>query len=164
MSDLNLTKEQRLILANQYRILSILQDREIYGKISNALIRGHRWIYEHAIEIYDEFSVLDSKHVLDILEMYRNLNDSYNVLKDKSGIDEHDIKFCGFDCLNESKHADFVSALYENEYFSDVLSGECLSAKTPLRAKYDKMLSNWESIGKSKTPLSKDDILKIISN
>lgn len=166
MSNLNLTKEQRLILANQYKILNILQPDEGYDKFSDALISGHSWIYNNCLGLHveDEFSKSDSDYVLNVLRMYEFLINSYEDLSDKSGINISDVTFAGFDHNRENEYASFVSGLYKIQYFSNVIKEASLNSHIPLKNKYDTMLAKWESVGTSKYPLTKEDILKIISN
>lgn len=61
----------------------------------------------------------DQKLVIDILDMFSILQDSYNRLEDKTGIEEFKLKFSGFDFNNshELRLSGFADALLKNGRF-----------------------------------------------
>src|SRR5437762_170959 len=102
---MELDRKDRLILFNQYRILELLNPKEAdyYQRAQAVMARGYEFHYESLAEnIYkNPMPEKASLEVHDILQMHRDLNDSFNGLKDKAGIDPHDLRFMGFDGNNE---------------------------------------------------------------
>lgn len=103
-----LTRVERWILANQYRILEVLQpdDAGHFRHAREALESGYELEYASIAEnVYDDphiLSIGDCTEVLDTLAMYESLQQAYDELTDKSGIEEHQVRFPGFDGNNES--------------------------------------------------------------
>jgi len=88
---IKLSKKDRLFLINQYKILALLDkegEEDYYQKCIKILDNGYEFHY-HLLDqfIDDPMSKEESREILDILSMFRVLNDSYKQLKDKSGIE-----------------------------------------------------------------------------
>ena len=106
MRNLKLTDNERLMLANQYEIMSMLDKHssEYNLLMSETLRAGHKWLYDQFFDSLSEnLSDTDAQHVLKILGIYSDLRDSYNKLEDKSEIDEKDLNFPGFDDTSTNK-------------------------------------------------------------
>ncbi len=79
MSNLeNLTDTERLILANQYEILSKFEDSdygvEYYKKLSNNLRLGYKWLYQDHFQcLSDVLEDNDTELVVKTLSLYRTL-------------------------------------------------------------------------------------------
>ena len=83
---MELTKKERLILYNQYEILKKLDPdgEENYKIDQEILINGFKANYDDlASGFMDETSVEVSEFVIDVLQMYRTLNNSYRELNEE---------------------------------------------------------------------------------
>jgi hypothetical protein len=109
----NLNIKDRLIIANQLKILEKLypEEAESYSTQRKAIEKGYKLHYSWLTEwFYEEMPEDECREVLDILEMYRAITFSYQKAQDKKGLEESKIKFRGFDGNEESKQ--FGYAMY----------------------------------------------------
>ena len=84
---IELTDKERLFLANQYEILGLLKNEDYYSELAEQLREGHKWLYEQSFDvIYPNFPEENANLVLEILELYEVISDSYEALTDKSDI------------------------------------------------------------------------------
>jgi uncharacterized protein YfbU (UPF0304 family) len=76
---LDLSDKDRLILANQYEILSKLGENEsdTYVLLAKSLRGGHKWLYQTQLEnmLSENLSDEETQHVLDIAGLYGTLKD-----------------------------------------------------------------------------------------
>lgn len=117
---MGLSYTERVLLANQYKILSYLDERESgeYDKLREALEEGFEPYYNEALRwrVYDRtVSEEDGRMVLDSLDVYWAMQRSYEELEDKSGIDEKRLDFPGFDGNNEGKFYSYAEFVVERE-------------------------------------------------
>lgn len=120
---MELSKKDRLILVNQYRILQKLSTEgyEIndYESKITALLNGYTLHYE---DLFDEFSETElskeeSRYVLDVLELYRAIIFSYCRLcgeNSVSKLSDKDILFPGFDGNEESQYLSYARYFIED--------------------------------------------------
>lgn len=168
---MKLSKIERLILSNQFRILEALypDDTEYFKSKEKALNEGFELHYDDLSEELsnDVLSEDDCREVLDILDMYRALTFSYESLEDKSGIDPYYLKFRGFD-LNDEYECKRLS--YVNYFINDLHRFEELkygqkytdfNSHSEMMEIYKKMLTRWESLDKNYN-LSKQKIIEIL--
>ena len=165
MAKIDLTNAERLILANQYKILSLLEKDESYDRLSEQLLEGHKWLYSQSLDnVSENMPDDDAEHVLAILGIFGDLRDSYEKLEDKSGIDPHDLIFHGFDGNNESDLRSFARALRRSDRFVETLGKEVKNSHMPTTELYERMISKWRELGSPHYPYSKDIILAIIAS
>ena len=154
------TDTERLILANQYEILGKLNSDEDYLKLAENLKDGHEWIYNQKFFMSPIFDKEKSNIVVDILDLYRALQRSYDDLTIKGSLNESKVKFPGFDGNNEGEYKRFVSALVENGQF------DCLRADTNSHTQkvviYQNMLDKWKVLGREQS-LSLQDMEAILN-
>ena len=164
MAKFKLTNAERLILANQYKILSHLEEDESYGRLADELLEGHEWLYSQSLDNVSEvMPAQDAEHVITILGIFGDLRDSYAQLTDKSGIDPHDVTFLGFDGNNESDLRSFARALRKADRFVDTLGDEVKNSHMPTTELYGRMIDKWRELGKPNYPYSKETMLAIIA-
>ncbi|MEB9421054.1 YfbU family protein [Bacillus cereus] len=112
--DKTLSLKERLILANQYEILSRLTQDEYEKKqfenLQNIFASGYSRYYSLATEHFsDEVSDEECKFVVDVLSLYSSLYYSRKNNKEvQDAIDEKDVLFKGFD-LNDSTEVKYYS-------------------------------------------------------
>ncbi|HEV2294569.1 MAG TPA: YfbU family protein [Tepidisphaeraceae bacterium] len=170
MPRMKLDIKDRLILVNQCRILRALYPDEAgyYSKAETVFSRGYELNYGWVSEFVDPepMDEKECREVHDILSMFRALGDSYNQLADKSGIEEREVRFLGFDGNNEGRqlgYADFIINQEGGYQESKVgVAGDGLNSHMPTLDTYRRMLKVWKPL-KEKYTLKKADIEKIVA-
>lgn len=166
MRELNLTDKERLILANQYEIMSMLDKHsaDYYLLMSETLKAGHKWLYDQYFDVLSEnLSDDDAQYVLKILGIYSDLRDSYAQLEDKSDIEEKALNFLGFDGNNECEYLSFAGNLIKHRRFETTLGKTAKNSHMPTTDVYKRMISCWEGLGSPNYPYPKDTIQKILA-
>jgi uncharacterized protein YfbU (UPF0304 family) len=166
---MRLSRTERWILANQYRILERLypEEADSLAETREALEEGFELHYPPE-GIYADKDIVtedECREVLDILDMYRAFTSAYDGLKDKKGIDKTLIKFRGFDGNNETKqmaYARYFCNLDNGRYQELGLAKSDFNSHFPVLGRYRAMLAEWNTSAK-KHELTKDDIIRIIS-
>jgi uncharacterized protein YfbU (UPF0304 family) len=164
-----LTRTERWILSNQYRILESIrpQDGDHYRDARTALENGYELHYHEIAEhIYRDALTLSEEEcteVIDILSLFTALQDSYNALSDKSGIDTWKIKFRGFDGNNETKQMAYARYYCTSGggRFAGLEHPEDFNSHAHSLDRYQQMLRRWKQ-GGEENPLSKEQIVEII--
>ncbi|MEK7525880.1 MAG: YfbU family protein [Patescibacteria group bacterium] len=167
---MKLTKTERWILSNQYRILEALYPHEAasFAEKREALESGYELEYsqmsQHIYDDEDTLSGTECREVIEILSMFRSLNDAYSNLKDKKGVDKMDIQFVGFDGNSpiEVKYLSYARFFCESGggRFSELRRGNLFNSHHSTLDIYRRMLDEWEKSSK-KYELSKEDVLRI---
>lgn len=110
---MEISKVERLILKNQYKILSILEQDKYEKEICQLLSKAFEYGYPEAdgeIEkIHDKISDEKEKFVNEVLKMYGDLEYSYRSIpiQEKNGIEESDIAFKGFNSHKEKEEYEY---------------------------------------------------------
>jgi hypothetical protein len=161
-----MTKMERLILYNQYKILEKLDSREgeAYARCATILERGYTREYSDLFDwMSEELDERVSEEVIEILSMFRALTDAYRNLADKSGMDERDINFRGFDGNDESKHFGYASFIIRDKaHFRESRNaGDDLNSHSGTLDRYRSMLRAW-SASANQTSLTRDDVFRIV--
>ncbi|MFZ6770866.1 YfbU family protein [Undibacterium sp. Di26W] len=143
-----LSKNERLILINQYKILASLNkdEEDHYLELIEVLERGYAIFYSLIDEwVSDDMPIEDCKFVLDILDLYRTIEDLKRSTKDEQ-LSQHTYSFFrGFDGNNETDHMSFCRFLIENqgkfqEQTPYLLKNDNLNSHVPMSDKYLRML------------------------
>lgn len=167
MSDrTELSKKERLLLINQYRILALLDEEgeaDYYRKCIRILESGYEFHYHLLDQFIDDPMIAEESHeIIDILSMFRVLNDSYKRLEDKSGIEEWQIKFVGFDGNNETGEMGYVRFLARHdERFTDVIDPDRCNSHCPTLDRYRKMLEHFRRNFPDSQILTKEQMLEV---
>jgi uncharacterized protein YfbU (UPF0304 family) len=164
---LDLSDKDRLILENQYEILSKLDkaNGDSYAELAENLRSGHEWLYRQVLEmsLSENLAEKESNYVLRILGIYGDLYSSYEKLEYKSGIEAREVVFPGFDGNNEIEFLSFTGAFAKARKFTNTLGKDGnTSSHMPTTGRYRRMIERWEKAGKPNYPLSKADILQIL--
>ena len=168
--EIKFTDAERLILSNQYRILSHLDknEGEYWAQLSDQLRDGHVWLYGNHMRM-NMSPVLpdeDARFVVKVLGIYSVMRDSYHALGDKAGIDEYHVKFPGFDG-NDSYEAGllhFTDALRKDGRFKDTLpESHTLNSHFTAVPGYRRLVAKWEEMGEPQYPLSQAQIEQLIA-
>lgn len=151
---MELTKKERLILYNQYEILKAInpEEAEDYEVNQDILINGFKVNYENLIEGFgEETSEEISNFVIDVLQMYRVLNNSYDSLNDegKEQIDLYNISFKGFDGNYETDYYTYAK-FYLNQLgrFEELKESEHfeINSHRNMLSNYRRMVSLWKEV------------------
>lgn len=170
MAEEKLSRKDRLILINQYRILEKLEPEGAseYLKLITILADGYELHYPELFSgVYsDTMSEDECREVIDILIFFTALQDSYKDLDDKDGIDEYRIQFHGFDGNEESSQEGYLKYLVEmDKKFEHVVKRGEYNSHSESLPLYRTMLARWQEMGKPRYPnrMTKDQIIKIIA-
>ncbi|WP_022850933.1 YfbU family protein [Limisalsivibrio acetivorans] len=169
---LTLTKKDRLILINQYKILKELTDNDIeerqYDKNIEILLRGYELEFEYLCEFDDNiFERKECEKVLAILNLYRVITNIVNQ-NDYDEVKEHSrFLFEGFDGNNETEYLRYAKFYLEDpEKFEELSNGrenDSFNSHSPMLNVYERMLDEWENIPTvKKYQLTKEEILRIL--
>lgn len=163
---MSLSKTERLILANQYRILALLEpdQKEDHEAVRDALQSGYVSAYEQLFDhIYDDFTREQCSFVVDVLSVFDALQNSYAGLKDKSGIDENRLAFPGFSGNEETIHMAYCRYVMESEGRFDYLKkfGKDCNSHMPMIPTYRRMVAKHAELGE-RQQLTKSEIQSIL--
>src|SRR5215212_668015 len=164
---MDLTKVERRLLANQYHILSLLDEgnAEHYENVRDALENGYEaaYLYEVFGWMLDPLSPLQCKVVIDAMNMYSTIQRSYEALDDKTGIEESRTWFPGFDGEQETTHMGYARYVFEKEHrFAHLMpSTEDFDSHVPTVQRYRRMIPVWKSID-DHDQLTREDIISIL--
>jgi len=168
---MKLTKIERLILSNQYRILASLYPDEAKAFETNRKVVEEGYTYQYswlADHLSSEVPEEDSRYVLDVLDMFSDLLFSFDQLTDKSGIDAYDVKFRGFDGNNETSLMSYARFFVQDLDRYNEFQNHDFNSHMPTTALYSRMLEVYRPIKaacrEGMRRLSKDEIIQIIES
>jgi uncharacterized protein YfbU (UPF0304 family) len=166
---MEISKKDRIILINQYRILSKLEPESAdhYEELIHILEHGYEIFYPKIDELVSEdIPTAEGVLVLEILDLYRMIED-HKSQHPGDEVSKHPWgTFSGFDGNNEGDYLGFTrfliekqSKYQEQQKYSKAKDG--FNSHMPVVDKYKKMLKKWESKKRS-MQLSKSDVLEIL--
>jgi uncharacterized protein YfbU (UPF0304 family) len=165
--DLNL--KDRLILVNQYLILEKIdpEEAEQYALYRHALERGFSREYGEMTGHITEAQISENQcsELIDILDMYRHLSESYDEVSNKTGITKSSVEFPGFDGNDrlEGRFMSYVRYLVDEKGEWTELKGhkEKFNSHMPMLNQYKNMLHMHGQFDRNAS-LTKDQILSVI--
>ncbi|WP_426596252.1 YfbU family protein [Pectobacterium brasiliense] len=154
--NLELTKKDKMFLISQYKILSKLypEEESHYLELIEILEKGYAIFYSQLERwIDDDMSVENGEFVLNVLDLYRAIEDVKRKSKNSSLIAHPHSYFHGFDGNNEAEYFSFAGFLINkqgkySEQKDYLLKNDSLNSHAPMVWKYTKMLMKWNSINK----------------
>lgn len=168
---MEINESERLILLNQYKILSVLnpEEADTYEINMEILERGYKLHYNELNQMLSsEIPEEETSEVLDILNMYRLLFYSVKGYADKGDPDfkNKHIVFPGFDGNNEATQLGYAKFfLHKMQRFEELRhQGEFPSYNTHCMTLhiYRKMLIKINTFGQHLRELSKDQIKEVL--
>lgn len=92
---MEMTNAQRLILSNQYKMMTMLDpdNAERYRRLQTIIERGYGLQMRELDREFGQLTEETCRTVIDIMEMYHALHVSWTNLKDAAGIDERRVTF-----------------------------------------------------------------------
>ncbi len=167
---LKLSRVERWILSNQYRILETLYpgDAKHFAHQREALESGYaleyEWMAQHIYEEKDTLSVEDCREVIQVLDMFTALQRSYAALDDKASLKESDVMLRGWDGNNETAHMAYARHCCEMDggRFTDLKRNETFNSHMPSVARYHAMLGVWKVFDRPHE-LTREQMAQILS-
>ena len=163
---MELSKQERLILSNQYRILENLypEETETFRECRKIVEDGYALDYEEiSRHIYNELNEGECTEVLDILSMHQALHQSAQALTDEPEIA---ISFHGFDGNNETKQMAYtrfyINELHRFVELTEIAQAPDYNSHYPTSGRYRLMLDEWNQCN-DKNNLTREEINRIIN-
>jgi uncharacterized protein YfbU (UPF0304 family) len=156
---LKLTRAERVLLANQYRLLEVLvpDESEYFAQRREIVQQGYAIHYSEIDQwFYEEMSPEASREILDILNMFRALT---NAASRKLSVGEK-LGFEGFDGNEESSEFGYVTFLVETLKRFTEINANKLNSHWPMLGRYRAMLAEWREC-KEKYELTQAEIDRI---
>ena len=146
---MKLSRTERWMLANQYRIMAMLDPARAarYTDCVLALEQGYAKVIDRmaAHVSRDDTDHKESEEVDEILTMFDALQRGYRVLEDAYGIDPAQLQFPGFDAKTEADYLGYAQFLLERERWPERLAAaNPLDSRTPMLRTYRRMLDEWK--------------------
>lgn len=92
---MEMTNAQRLILSNQYKMMTMLDpdNAERYRRLQTVIERGFGLQMRELDRDFGELSEDSCRQIINIMEMYHALQVSHENLKDIDGVDPRRVQF-----------------------------------------------------------------------
>lgn len=161
---MELTKVERLILANQFRILEKLDSVEASdsSEAQEILRHGFTLDYESLVSHFSsEVPETTCREVRDILDLYRALKKALRDLP-AGTLKPEDADFKGFDGNEEGDHYGYVLFLIETQGKWTESKSSDLNSHWPMLERYRAMLDSWHQCS-SKWELTAGDVSRILA-
>jgi len=168
---MKLSKVERQILVNQFEILSHLRpgSEAHYRQQAEALQNGFDLAIAGIFEyMFDGLSAEDCRRVLNHMDMYSALKNSFGRLNAPSSVTAADVEFEGYDGNHETAFMSYARYLVEHEQrfvelgtSHDGRSNDFNSHSASLD-RYDRMFAAWEGLGSAKFQLDEATIRRLV--
>lgn len=167
------SEKDRLILINQYEILSKInnENQKYYNECIEILRNGFEILYSKIAEsLYDPMAIDDGKIVMDVLSIYRAIEDhKRRNPKDEVIINHTWGHFVGFDGNNETNYLGLTRFLIETQgIFSEQLEyrdrddTDFFNCHFPVLGKYINMIDQWNTLKKDLS--TQENILSVLDS
>ncbi|MGB9098403.1 YfbU family protein [Erwinia sp.] len=163
---MEMTNAQRLILSNQYKMMSMLDpdNAERYRRQQTIIERGYGLQMRELDREFGELTEAVCRGIIDVMELHHALHVSWTNLKDPTAIEERRLNFLGFDAATEARYLGYVRFMVNVEgrytHFDSGTHG--FNAQTPMWEKYQRMLTVWHTCPRQ-YHLSANEIAQIIN-
>lgn len=152
-----LTKTERLILSNQYRILEIIDSeaKAHWERSREAVERGYEFEYDRYCEISDPLPESECRMVVEILDMCWLLQRRLVELDDLPEMTNlYWIQNVGFDGNNETRYVGYARFLVDSlGLFKGIVSDDHFNSHTPTLRIYEGLLAKYNTERKSNRPI-----------
>lgn len=169
-TQMEMTHAQRLILSNQYYLMSKLtpENAAHYRRLQTIVERGYALQMRELDKDFGNLPEDDCRQVIDFMEMYHALQESFN-LEDcrcdgAKDIDQRRLQFLGFDAATEAPLMHYVRFLVDEEglYPQFEKTEHRFNSQVPMLEKYQRMLKVWRNCPRQ-YHLSCNEIQQIIT-
>ncbi|EKO3925466.1 YfbU family protein [Vibrio metschnikovii] len=165
---MEMTNAQRLILSNQYVLMSQLDpaNAEQYRRLQTIIERGYELQMTELNKEFGAISEAQCREVIDVMEMYHAMQESYKMLDSKlsSDVDARRLNFLGYDSASEAQLVNYVRFLINTEgLYPQFERGEHhFNSQVAMGEKYRRMLTTWRNCPRQ-YHLSANELNKIIN-
>ncbi len=147
---MEMTNAQRLILSNQYFLMSQLnpENKEKYIRLQNIVERGYELQMHELDKNFGYLTDTECKEIINIMEMFHAVQESHKMLAPtiNSNIEPRQLTFLGFDINTESKYVHYVRFLADSEgAYPSFDQTHRFNAQIPMLNKYRRMLKVWHN-------------------
>ena len=148
---MEMTNAQRLILSNQYYLMSQMdpENSAKYQRLQTIVERGYELQMR---ELNKEFGCLteaECREVIDIMEMYHAMQESNKMLaeQERAEVDQRRLQFLGFDIASEAQSVHYVRFLVDSEglYPQFDKADHHFNSQMAMLEKYRRMLTTWRN-------------------
>lgn len=148
---MEMTNAQRLILSNQYYLMSQMdpENSAKYQRLQTIVERGYELQMR---ELNKEFGCLteaECREIIDIMEMYHAMQESNKMLAEdeRKDVDQRRLQFLGFDIASEAQIVHYVRFLVDSEglYPQFDKADHHFNSQMPMLEKYRRMLTTWRN-------------------
>jgi uncharacterized protein YfbU (UPF0304 family) len=158
---MKLSRTERWILANQYRILAKLhpESAAMYTDYAKALERGYAKVIDRLGEMIrrDDTNETESEEVDSVLALYDVLQRGFRTLEDPEGVEEEELRFIGFDAKTEGDYLGYAHfALASERRYPNLATAPDLNCGIPMVRRYRRMLQEWKSLDRPSKPSAKE--------
>ncbi len=116
---MEMSNAQRLILSNQYKLMSQLdpENAEKYQRFQTIVERGYELQMRELNKDYGCITEALCKEIIDVMEMYHAMQESFRMLDtdESTQVDQRRLQFLGFDIASEAQLVHYVRFLTESE-------------------------------------------------
>lgn len=148
---MEMTNAQRLILSNQYYLMSRLnpESSNKYKRLQTIVERGYALQMRELDKEFGKISEEECREAINIMEMYHAMQESYKMLKveDQKNVDARRLEFLGFDIASEHQLVNYVRFLVDSEglYPQFDKGDHHFNAQMPMLDKYRRMFTTWRN-------------------
>ncbi|UGA55951.1 YfbU family protein [Vibrio sp. DW001] len=148
---MEMTNAQRLILSNQYYLMSKLrpENEAKYSRLQTIVERGYELQMRELDKHFGKITEEECREVINIMEMYHAMQESNKMLSeaDRNNVDQRRLQFLGFDIASEHQLVNYVRFLVDSEglYPQFEKSDHHFNAQMPMLEKYARMLTTWRN-------------------
>ncbi|MEZ8832925.1 YfbU family protein [Vibrio cyclitrophicus] len=148
---MEMTNAQRLILSNQYYLMSQMnpENSAKYQRLQTIVERGYELQMR---ELNKEFGCLteaECREIIDMMEMYHAMQESNKMLaeQERAEVDQRRLQFLGFDIASEAQIVHYVRFLVDSEglYPQFDKADHHFNSQMPMLEKYRRMLTTWRN-------------------
>ena len=162
---MEMTNAQRLILSNQYKMMTMLDpaNAERYRRLQTIIERGYGLQMRELDHEFGELKEETCRTIIDIMEMYHALHVSWSNLQDQQSIDERRVPSRRRP-TTEARYLGYVRFMVnvEGRYTHFDAGTHGFNAQTPMWEKYQRMLNVWHACPRQ-YHLSANEINQIIN-
>jgi uncharacterized protein YfbU (UPF0304 family) len=163
---MEMTHAQRLILSNQYQMMTIMDpaNADRYRRLQTIVERGFGLQMRELDKDFGALTEDTCRTLIDIMEMHHAMQVSFSNLEDAPGVDPRRLEFLGFDAATESRYLSYVRFMVNSEgRYTDFDAGtHGFNAQTKMWEKYQRMLAVWHGCPRQ-YHLSAVEIARIIN-
>ncbi|EGA71878.1 hypothetical protein VISI1226_19167 [Vibrio sinaloensis DSM 21326] len=148
---MEMTNAQRLILSNQYFLMSQLNPENAakYQRLQTIVERGYELQMSELNKDFGCLNEAECREIIDIMEMYHAMQESNKMLseEERKDVDQRRLTFLGFDIATEAQLVNYIRFLTESEglYPQFDKADHHFNAQMPMQEKYRRMLSTWRN-------------------